>query len=442
MTSPLEKKLFYWLDKNHPHLSPLRQRFFSASRIIIITLYQFSKNNLSLRSSAITFTLLLSMVPMLAMSTAVIKGMGGGDQLKNLAYKYIDTLEENKGFTLPQFGLKEEKQKHKIEQKKTLTTWLRIVVNKVFDYVDRTNFATLGSFGVLGILFTALLMLNHIEKTMNVIWEVTSGRSLLRKLSDYLTLLVLFPLSINITFAASALLHHPEISEKLDLLFPFDWIQALVFQAVPIFFITISLCAMYIFFPNTKVKTVAALTGALLAATLWFIMQNVYITLQIGVAKYNTIYGTFASAPLFLAWIWLGWVFIFLGAQFAWAIQNYQRFSFTVIHAEPALQLAAAFDISAVIYRSFKTGQAITSQQILEQIKYQYTLGKNVLEKLVARRIFHYSQSDDRLLPRSPEQEFDQSEIAKTILGQNAPDTEGGRKSQQAIAAACDKIDS
>ncbi len=388
-----------------------------------------------------TFTLLLAMVPMLAMSTAVVKGMGGGDQLKDLAYSYIDTLEENKGFTFPHFGAK-EKLSPESTQEEHLTAWLRTVVDTVFNYVNRTNFTTLGSFGVFGIFLTALLMLNHIEKTMNVIWKVASGRSLLRKLSDYLTLLILFPLSINITFAASALLHHPEISEKLNLLFPFDWLQSFIFQAVPIFFITLSLYAMYIFFPNTKVKTIAALAGALLAAILWFIMQNIYITLQIGVSRYNAIYGTFASAPLFLAWIWLGWVFIFLGAQFAWAVQNYQNFSFVITRNEPASQLAAAFDISNIIYQGFKTGQVVTSQYVLEQINYQYTLGKEVLEKLITEGIFHYSQGDNRLLPCTPEQECNQTEIAKAILGQNTPDTEGGRKSQQAIAAACNKINS
>ncbi len=440
MTSSLERRLFYWLDKDCNTLSPVQQKFLVSARIIVITIYRFINNNMSLRSSAITFTLLLSMVPMLAMSTAVVKGMGGGDQLKNLAYKYINTLEENKGFALPHFGAA-KKQVAEPTQKETLTAWLRVVVDKVFDYVDHTNFATLGSFGVLGIFLTALLMLNHIEKTMNVIWEVESGRSLMRKLSDYLTLLILFPLSINITFATSAILHHPEFSEKLDIIVPFDWMQALVFQAIPIFFITISLCAMYIFFPNTKVKTMPALAGALLAAVLWFIMQNVYIALQIGVSKYNAIYGTFASAPLFLAWIWLGWIFIFLGAQFAWAVQNHRIFSFTMVHSEPALQLAAAFDISNCIYQGFSEGRTMNTQQVLEQTRYQAALGKGVLEKLVAKGFFHYSQGDDRLLPSSPEQNFDYAEIAKTILGDNVPDTEGGKKSHQLILSACDRLD-
>ncbi|PIE55966.1 MAG: ribonuclease BN [Desulfobulbus propionicus] len=439
MKYTLDNRFFHWLDRERTDLSPIQQKLLSAARIIAITLYRFINNNLSLRSSAMTFTLLLSLVPMLAMSTAVVKGMGGGNQLKNLAYRYLDTLEESKGFALPDFGSKKEQQPE-TESKKTLTAWLRTVVDKVFDYVDHTNFATLGSFGVLGILLTALLMLNHIEKTMNVIWAVESGRSLMRKLSDYMTLLILFPLSINITFAASAILRHPEFSEKFNLIVPFDWMQPLVLQAVPIFFITISLSAVYIFFPNTRVKTVAALAGAFLAAVLWFIMQNVYITLQIGVAKYNAIYGTFASAPLFLVWIWLGWVFIFLGAQFAWAIQHHRRFSFTVARAEPALQLAAAFDISDSIYRNFTTGQAVTSQQVLEQINYSYTLGKEVLEKLVAQGLFHHSQRDDRLLPCLPEQAFDQAGIAKVILGQNTPDTEGGKKSHEAIASACNGI--
>ncbi len=118
-------------------------------------------------------------------------------------------------------------------------------------------------------------------------------------------------------------------------------------------------------------------------------------------------------------------------------MQNHRGFSFAIVRAEPALQLAAAFDISDAIFENFRTGQAVTSQQVLEQIKYEYMLGREVLEKLVKQGLFHYSQRDDRLLPCLPEQEFDRAGIAKIILGQNTPDTEGGRTSREAIASAC-----
>ena len=240
-------------------------------RIILITIKEFNNNDLSLRSSALTYTVLLSLVPMLAMSTAVVKGLGGGDQLREAAYSYIDTLEQ----TAPK-----EQPAHSQER---LTDHLRSAADKLFDYVDRTNFATLGTIGMIGILFSVVLVLSNIESAMNAIWKVQDGRSIVRKIADYLTLVILMPISINVAFAASAFLANPKLASKIDVVIPLAWLQTFLLQLLPVFFIALTLYVIYIFFPNTKVKTLPAVFGSILAAFLWFSVQNVYITLQIGV---------------------------------------------------------------------------------------------------------------------------------------------------------------
>ena len=84
--------------------------------------------------------------------------------------------------------------------------------------------------------------------------------------------------------------------------------------------------------------------GALLAGVAWFITQNIYISMQIGVARYNAIYGSFATLPLFLIWIYCGWLFVLLGAQIAYAIQNRNSYRISEAADTPALLLSAAFD--------------------------------------------------------------------------------------------------
>ncbi len=96
--SPHRRSLITWADR------PLTDRsFFTRAvhyllRVLLITISEFNKNEISLRSSALTYTILLSLVPMLALSTAVVKELGGGDQLRKAAYMYLATLEQSHSF--------------------------------------------------------------------------------------------------------------------------------------------------------------------------------------------------------------------------------------------------------------------------------------------------------------------------------------------------------
>ncbi|MBM9520125.1 YihY/virulence factor BrkB family protein [Desulforhopalus vacuolatus] len=445
MLSNFVEKFIHWIDTSPAGLSQWKRQLHFLCSLIAVTLQQFLRNNLSLRSGAMTCTLLLSLVPMLAMSTAVVKGLGGGDQLKKIAFSYIDNIEHYQGFDSHTFGVRGKKEplpgisdaaREESPSEKTLTSAMRSAVNTIFNYVDRTNFATLGSFGVAGILVTVLLMLSHVEKALNIIWKVKDGRPLLRKLSDYITLLFLFPLSVNIAFAASTFLKHPVLAQKLNIFLPFAWLQPLLFQALPIFFIAISLYAVYIFFPCTKVKSIPAMLGALLAATLWFIVQNIYISLQVGVAKYNAIYGTFASAPLFLAWIYLGWLFILLGAQVAWTLQNMHTVVFLEDDSKPAVSLAAAFDILEEIYQHFDEKKPVSTEKLVESLSCSESLSRRAVEMMIESGLLHPSSTDERLLPAVPREKFHRGEVVDLILGSTVPNTPGGHESGRILTAA------
>lgn len=410
-------------------------------RLLLITVRQFKSNDLSLRSSALTYAILLSMVPMLAMSTAVVKGLGGGDQLREAAYSYLETLEKVNKSTdhtevVPQQESNLPEDATKAPQT-NLTDHLRSAINQLFDYVDRTNFATLGTFGVIGILLSVLMVLGNIETAMNSIWQVASSRPILRKIADYLTLLILLPLSINLAFASSAFLKNPKLALKIDFYIPLDWIQALILQALPVFFITISFYVMYIFFPNTKVKTLPALIGAAIAACCWLFIQNVYITMQIGVAKYNAIYGSFATFPLFLVWIYLSWIFILAGAQIAYAIQNEKYFNINRHKTTPSIRLSAAFDIMEHVFQAFTSGDHLTQKHLIQALpSYTPEIITSLTTTLIDRDIITTTEEDERLLPLFPESKYDPSAVVEIILGKEAPETTGGKRCRTAIQAA------
>ncbi|MBU1567777.1 MAG: YihY/virulence factor BrkB family protein [Proteobacteria bacterium] len=432
--------LLAWADRQNIDAPSWHKPVRLVVRLILITAAEFSNNALSLRSAALTYTVLLSLVPILAMSTALVKGLGGDDQLRKAAYSYIETLTDRSDKHIGSSEIATVPEESPLSENGVkLTDHLRSAVDQLFAYVDKTNFAALGSIGVVGILLSVILVLSYIEDAMNGIWKVASGRSLLRKIADYLTLLILLPISINVAFAASAMLQSPALIAKIDIIIPFPWLQTLLLKAVPVTIITVTFYVMYIFFPNTKVKTLPALFGAGLAAFFWTLVQNIYITLQIGVANYNAIYGSFATLPLFLVWIYLGSLFILTGAQVAYACQNIRTYRLLPLDAVPSLKLGAAFDVMDLIISAFAEAKAITSENLTDYLThYNPAVIDEVVTKLQGAGLIHVSQTDNRMLPASPDTGADYREVAAIILGTDTADTSGGLRSIQAIKAAAE----
>lgn len=407
-------------------------------RLFYIISQQFIQNTLSLRASALTYAVLLSMVPMLAMSTAVIKGLGGGNQLRDAAYSYLATLEHNDqaSSTEEVTTTPEETNRAEPETPPNLVGHLRSGIDQLFDYVDRTNFATLGTLGVIGVLFSVILVFGNVESAMNCIWKVDSGRPILRKIADYLTLLVLLPLSINLAFAATAFIKTPQLSLKIDFYIPLGWIQTLVLQALPFFFITLSFYVMYIFFTNTRVKTVPGIIGASVAACCWLIIQSVYINMQIGVAKYNAIYGSFATFPLFLVWIHLSWLFILSGSQIAYAIQNEEKFHIVPLKPSPATTLSAAFDIMEKVYEAFAKGERLGRNTLFCSLaQYNPDILNDTLMILEKNNLVSRTP-ENHYLPLFSIDRYDAAVVVRVMLGNATPDTSGGERSLLAIEGA------
>ena len=437
----LISRIVGWADRPSTLPAGPKQALHTFVRIFLITAREFNRNELSLRASALTFTILLSLVPMLAMSTALVKGFGGNNQLRQMVSSYIDALEQSPPATAPAPSPLDVEAVAEpaitAEIAATLTVHLRSAADRIFDYVDQTDFTTLGSISVLVMLIAIILVFNTIEQAMNRIWKVPAGRSALRKVTDYLALLILMPVAVNISFAATTVLRNPTLLATLEPFLPVLWLQSFVLLLLPVFFITLALAISYMVFPNTRVKTTPSFIGATLAASLWFITQNVYISLQIGVSNYNAIYGSFATLPLFLIWLYLGWIFILSGAQLAFVCQTHNNYQLIPTTPRPAEQLSAAFDIIHQVFVSFDQQQPLTVKMLPALCPEQRPfLLLSTLDQLLEADILHLNDNKQCLFPALPAIKLKQAAVVKTILGTDTPATEGGRLSRLAIEAA------
>jgi membrane protein len=445
-------------------------------RIIFIVFRESQNDRVTLRASALTFTVVLSLVPMLALGTAVLKGLGAGDQMRQAAYSFIEQFDtESSEPDLPAEIVSEpdipaeivsepdiqeiQNQKNSQTQPRNnksnkqeitpaesqpqgLTSHLQRAVDQIFDYVDRTDFTTLGTFGVLGMILAALGVLGSIERSMNAIWQTATGRAFGRKIIDYMALMILLPLSVNLALGASTLVQSSALYAYIQNVLPVLWVQKLLLRALPIGLLVITFSLLYQFLPNTRVGYLPAFGGGIFGGLAWFWVQVLYVKMQIGVAKYNAIYGSFATLPLFFLWIYIAWVIFLLGAEFSFAFQTWRQYQWKNILITPSARLAMAFDIMDATLDDYGN-RKITDRKSLAEVLNQTekTVGIIVNDLVYGGLLLRVDGKLEGYVPAAPLDDLKPSEIMDIILGKDLPDVKGCDLAGKALQAARDSLD-
>lgn len=264
-------------------------KFFHERFLLLTLVWQgFLRDKCMLQASALAFTTVLSLVPLLAVAFTISKGFG------------VQNTEFIRQFLTH------------------ITTGREEVVQAIIAYINNTDVKTLGTVGIAVLMMLAVSLISNIEKAMNTIWGVKRGRSIWRKVTDYLFLILIVPLLFVIAVSMTATMQHNSIVQWLMSISAFS---KLLIKLLPFAATWIGLLILYLFIPNTKVRITAALVGAIIAGTLWQLTQMVYIWYQANLALYNAIYGSFAQVPLFLLWMYITWIIVLLGAEIGFAFQ-------------------------------------------------------------------------------------------------------------------------
>lgn len=409
-------------------------------RVVCIFGHEFRRDRLSLRASALTFTVLLSLVPTIALGTAVLKGLGGGDQAWQAAYRLIDQMEASA--ESPVFGGRDDvttaaQAIAKEEERRTLSGHLRRAVDQIFDYVDRTNFAALGTFGIVTLLLAAFSIFNSIEQAMNAIWHVTTSRPWGRRFMDYLALMIVLPVSINVTLAASTALQSKTLRHHLATWLPLSGLTVFLFNLLPLLLLACTFALLYRFLPNVRVRASAALAGGAFGGLLWLIAQTVYLKLQIGVAGYNAIYGSFATVPLFLLWLQLCWIIFLAGAEMAFAVQAAPNWQPSRHQPAPIARLALAFGIIDEAYQDLTNRQTTTLGSLAARLGASEMMVREVVEALAKAEILRRVAGAGRhyVLGVATEK-LDPVEVVELIFGTEVPPQRGSSLAIEALQAA------
>jgi membrane protein len=337
-------------DRDVGTLPRMKRFLFSLCRVSTIVVKGFIADNCGLQASALTYITLMSMIPVLALMFSFTKGIGMQNRIIEVIglekHEVTETVDGEKvvdiHFSIPAPDSEDDEAKEQAgevpepntpESRKesmrlrSLPEPLQKAVITIFTYVENTKFGTLGLVGSLLLFWAVVKAISKLEHTFNAIWGIKESRPLFRRITEYIFLIIMIPMVFLVATSVNAAMSSQEVVDRIrEFVGPLAWLYRRLIRLSGFVLIGLAFSFLYGFMPNTKVKLFPALVAGFVAGLLWFLTQWAYITFQIGVTKYNAIYGTFAVVPFFLAWLYANWMLVLFGAEVSFAVQNHRTY--------------------------------------------------------------------------------------------------------------------
>jgi membrane protein len=268
---------------------------YQAIRIVLMTLNGLKNQMILLRASALSYSTILAIVPLLAIAFSMLKGLGFHSRLEHILVNYLTAEQEE------------------------LTT-------RIIEYISNTNFKALGALGTAILIYASITMLSNVERTFNEVWGVTKQRTIARRINNYISVMFFGPFLMVLSTAMMATFRSNTVVTKLMAYEFFQHFIGLFAGVLPHVILWLAFTVMYKSLPNTRVKFLPALIAGFLCGSAWEIAFRFYTDFNIGLTRNNIIYGTFAVLPIFIIWLYISWIIVLIGAQLSYAIQNVRSY--------------------------------------------------------------------------------------------------------------------
>lgn len=348
-------------------VTPLQQRLYACIKVVSLSIKQFDVDRITERASALTYSTLLSIIPILAILFAIARGFG------------FDSLVES------QFRSGVASQ-----QAELIISWIN-------SYLEHAQSGIFIGVGLVVLLWTVLILTDTIERSFNAIWQVKRPRSVMRKITDYFSMILLLPILIVVSSGLGIFMStYIKDMENYVVLAP---IVKFLVRLIPYVLTWSMFTALFIFIPNTKVKFSHAWLPGIIAGSAFQAFQYFYINSQIWVSSYNAIYGSFAAIPMFLLWTQISWTICLLGAEMCYISQNLSSFNFGKETANISRRYHDFFCtiILSSICKRFAVGaSAYTAEELSKEHKIPIRLTKKLLYELQDMKLILETNHDDK----------------------------------------------
>jgi len=337
-------------------LSRSRRYAYRLVKTIILATRGFIVDNLNVRASALTYSILFAIIPTFALIIAIGKGFG--------VEKMIESSLDNTF----------------IGQADMTPT----VMGFVDRYLATTQRGLFIGVGIAILFWSVMNLFMQVERAFNSIWQVKKKRTFIRQFSTYFSGILVVPLLI--VFSGGLSIY---VSSALKQSYVYDVLSPILRFAVkflPYIINWIVFTSMYMIIPNTRVKFSNAMIAGIVAGTAFQIFQMLYINGQVYLSRYNIVYGSFAAIPLLLLWLQISCLIVLLGAEISYVSQNMHNFEYEIDsnNISPRYKNFLTLFITHIIVKQFEEQKpALSSDQIAEK----YRLPIRIVNMLIGRLV-------------------------------------------------------
>jgi membrane protein len=255
-------------------------------------LRDLSRGQINLRAMGLVYTTLLSLIPLLAFSFAVLKIFGARRDLEPIVFEFFRPL----GTAAAQ----------------ELTT-------RVLQFAGRVSSGVVGSVGLALLAWTLVGTFKKVEDSFNFLWHVEQPRSFARRVAEYTGLLIAAPV---ILAGFAGLLHAAFATTPVQEVVQVSRLRGVGIALAPFAMVTAFFTALYMMIPNTRVHWRAALTGAIVGGVLWAAIGKIFTAFVVYSTRLTIVYAGFAFVVAALLWTYFGWLILLAGAQLSFYVQN------------------------------------------------------------------------------------------------------------------------
>jgi membrane protein len=290
------------------------------------------RGEIGVRAMSLAYTTLLSIVPLLVFSFAILRRIGARGDLRFI-------LEQ---FFAPLGGASDQ------------------LTESVLQFVRNMRGDLLGAIGLAFLVYTVVTTIQKVETSFNFLWRVDRPRSFLRRFTEYLAVMILGPVFLAVAIGLLTGAENSPFARLAAAIEPLAWTLSTVGKILPYVIVAAIFTFMYVFIPNTKVQFRAALIGGITSGIVWALVGKVFTAFIAYSSSWVAIYTGFAIVLTTLVWVYLSWLIMLLGAQFAF----YLQFPQYLRHGQESFELTGrdreqvALSIMYLIGRDFSEGKS------------------------------------------------------------------------------------
>lgn len=378
--------------------NPARRRAMALLRLTVAVLRDMGEGRFNERAASLSYTTLLSFAPLLAVTFSVLKGLGVRGALEPVLRSFLGPLGKNS----------------------------EDITQKLIEFAEKIQINVLGVVGVTLLLWGVIILMLKIERAFNDIWRVAETRSLVQRVRDYLSVLLIGPVLLFISMGMTGALRHAGfVAAWLHI----DLTQGnydAMFRIVPYVLFMIAFMALFMFMPNTRVRIGPALAAGLVTGIAWKALGKLFGVFIASTGSVALIYSAFAAMVLFMIWVYVGWMTVLAGAAVSYYLQNPSNQSMSrrirnlSLRVKEKLALQICVEIGEALYKGDKP---LTLQVLAARLKIPALAVNDVTEDLVVSGVLTQSADDGR--PFMPARPFDATTVEEMMKCLRAADETG-----------------